>query len=176
MSPTTTRSWGGWDFVFLGPALKSDAYIAVCCIPLCWMYLLIIPVLLTFNCLWSQQQKGPDSCILSEAVFLYSSLPTLNSELFHVGFKYMEAVLRKARFFFKIITLCVNVCVYFCVWDEPLSVTYLQAKKELLFFCLCVFGKPCLGFFKHSVISNCIILFSFLPSVSPRPEIINVLD
>lgn len=79
-------------------------------------------------------------CIFSEAIFLYSHIPTLNSEFLPLLLA-LNTWRLKDRFFFNVIVLWVNVCMHSCVWDEPLNVPYLQAKKQLLSFCVCVFGK-----------------------------------
>lgn len=72
-----------WLSLLFWEQLLSQIHVLLSTIFLCvGCNRLIIPVLLSFaiTVLWSQQQKGPDSCILSEVIFLFSCLPTLNSE------------------------------------------------------------------------------------------------
>lgn len=128
---------GMTESVDLGATCKSDLLLSA--VFLCVGYICLI-VFLSFCILWSEQQKDHDNCIFSKVVFVYSHIPTLNSKSLPL-FLALSTWRLKEWFFYEVIVLWANVCMYCCVWDEPLRVPYLQAKKQLLSFCVCVFGK-----------------------------------
>lgn len=86
----------------------------------------------------------------------------------------MVTDLRKDRFFHQS-RHCANVCIF--LFEMSLSMFFIFRQRSSSYTIVAVgFCKACLFFFFSSIfcIFSCITSSTFLPSVSSRPEIINV--